>query len=103
METYPKVQSVEALRGKSLKVTFVNGEVRIYDCNPLLSEPPFRLLENEAFFRAVRADDHGYGVVWDDEVDLAESELWLHGKTEQGLAKSCGASLRSSNHGGASR
>jgi len=56
--------------------------VRIYDCNPLLREASFRVLENEAFFRAVRADDHGYGVVWDDKVDLAESELWLHGKTE---------------------
>ena len=30
-------------------------------------------------FRRVRADDHGYAVVWTDEIDLAESELWING------------------------
>ena len=81
MKTYPKVKTVEPLSGKSLSVTFANGEVRVYDCQPSLSEAPFKPLQNEAFFRAVRADDHGYGVVWNDQVDLAESELWLNGRT----------------------
>jgi hypothetical protein len=48
-----------------------------------LELPAFRVLKDEAFFRNVRPDDHGYGVVWSDDVDLAESELWLKGITEQ--------------------
>lgn len=82
MSAYPKVKDVEPLEGKMLRVTFDNGEVKTYDCRPLLTEESFRVLESEAYFRCVRADDHGYGVVWSDEVDLAESELWFRGKSK---------------------
>ena len=54
--------------------------VRIYDCTALLADPAFRLLHDEALFRAVQADPHGYGVVWPDDLDLSESELWLNGE-----------------------
>jgi hypothetical protein len=83
MERYPKVKSVEALPGKWLRVVFASGVVRYYDCNPLLELPAFRVLKDEAFFRGVRPDKHGYGVVWSDDVDLAESELYIKGATEQ--------------------
>jgi hypothetical protein len=80
MQTFPKLKSVTPLAGKKLRVTFSNGAVRIYDCNSLLEEEPFRLLRDEAFFRSVHVEPGGYAVVWDDRTDLAESELWLHGK-----------------------
>jgi hypothetical protein len=79
MADFPKVRSVETLPGKRLLVTFANGDVRLYDCTPLLKDDAFRRLHDDAFFRNVRPDNHGYGVIWNDEVDLAESELWLHG------------------------
>jgi len=83
---YPKILGVKALRSKKLKVTFQSGDVRIYDCRPLLKEEPFTALKDEALFRAVKADKHGYAVMWNDELDLAESEIWIHGCTEQGAA-----------------
>jgi hypothetical protein len=83
MESFPKVKSVEALSGKRLKITFDNGLVRYYDCNPLLDLPAFGVLKELAFFRTVRPDAHGYGVIWNDELDLAESELWINGTTER--------------------
>lgn len=86
MKAYPRVKSVHALPSKRLRVTFENNEVRVYDCTPLLQEPPFRSLQDDAFFRKVYADPHGYGVAWSDEVDLAESELWLNGKPEHAAA-----------------
>ena len=79
--TYPCVTSVEALSDKRLRVTFATGDVKIYDCKALLHEEVFRPLEADALFRRVRTDHHGYGVIWNDEIDLAESELWLHGKS----------------------
>ena len=80
---YPRVESVEPLAEKRLLVRFVNGVRKVYDCTPLLADAPFKPLAEEAVFRVVRADPHGYGVVWSDEIDLAESELWEKGKQDQ--------------------
>ncbi len=79
--SYPRLKAVEPLTGKRLRVTFVNGKIKIYDCKHLLGQEPFRLLRDEAFFRAVSVEPHGYAVVWNDQVDLAESELWLRGQS----------------------
>jgi hypothetical protein len=78
--TFPRIKAVEPLPGKRLHVTFTNDTVKIYDCSHLLGKEPFRLLRDEAFFRCVRVEPNGYAVAWSDGVDLAESELWLHGE-----------------------
>ena len=78
--TYPKIRNVIPRPDKTLLVTFDNGCKRIYDCKPLLDKEVFSPLQEEAFFRCAHADSHGYGVVWNDEIDLAESEIWLNGK-----------------------
>jgi len=78
MEQYPKIKSVEPLLDYRLKVTFLNGVVKIYDCADLLTFPAFFLLRNPAFFRLAQVDRGGYGLFWNDDLDLSESELWLH-------------------------
>ncbi|MFH1739294.1 MAG: DUF2442 domain-containing protein [bacterium] len=78
--TYPKIRSVKPQPGKTLLVEFENGERRIYDCKPLLQSDVFRLLEDEAIFRCAHPDPHGYGIIWNDDIDLAESEVWLNGQ-----------------------
>lgn len=83
MISYPKVQSVKPLPGKRLRVKFTTGTTKIYDCTSLLKDPPFAPLKDEWFFRNVHADNTGYGVVWNDKVDLSEAELWIRGKTDQ--------------------
>jgi len=80
MATYPKVKSVTPLSGKQLFVTFITGDTRVYDCAPLLNESSFYPLKDEAFFKNVHVDQTGYGIVWNDNVDLSESELWINGK-----------------------
>jgi len=82
VEHYPLVKSVRPLPGKRLQVEFDSGMTKIYDCTPLLSSKVFRPLADEAIFRSVRADVHGYAVIWSDFIDLAESELWLNGRVE---------------------
>ena len=79
MESYPKIKNVEPLAGKRLLVTFGNNTKKVYDCSLLLNEETFKPLLNEALFRSVKADRHGYGIIWSDEMDLSESELWLNG------------------------
>jgi hypothetical protein len=79
MEKYPKILNVESIKGKRLLVTFQNGKKKIYDCSPLLENDIFKALKNDAFFNSVHIDKHGYGIVWNDELDLSESELWING------------------------
>jgi hypothetical protein len=81
--TYPKIEAVEPLSGKKLLVRFVGGQQKVYDCGPLLKQEPFSALQNDSFFCQVKADVGGYGVSWDDRVDLSESELWLKGEARE--------------------
>jgi hypothetical protein len=82
---YPKVRSVRTEGDKTLWVKFDNGVAKLYDCKPLLSTQPFSVLEDDVMFRQAHADSNGYGVTWNDDIDLAESEIWINGKeTEQG-------------------
>ena len=86
MPNYPKVKSVTALPNLKLRVTFVSGTVKIYNCALLITEEAFRPLKDEAFFKNVRVDSTGYGIIWNDYVDLSESELWVNGITANDTA-----------------
>ncbi len=77
--TTPKILSVQALENKKLLVKFINGIEKIYDCSQLLNLEMFQILENEAFFKAVKVDSGGYGISWNDDSDLSEYELWING------------------------
>ncbi len=75
----PKIKSVKPLKEKQLLVTFVNGIEKVYDCHKILQHERFHLLRQEAFFKAVQVDPGGYGISWNDEMDLSEYELWQNG------------------------
>lgn len=79
MDKYPKILNVETKNGKRLLVTFDNGIKKIYDCSSLLGNEIFKPLLNDVLFNSVHVDKHGYGIVWNDELDLSESELWING------------------------
>ncbi len=79
MESYPKIKQVEPIARKKLLVTFSNNIKKIYDCTSLLKEEVFKPLLDNALFKSVKADKYGYGVIWSDEIDLSESELWING------------------------
>lgn len=79
MDFYPKINSVKPIKNKCLLVIFNNGIKNIYDCAPLLKEKAFSSLTNDELFRSVKADKGGHGISWNDEIDLSESELWIHG------------------------
>ena len=75
----PTIESVKPMEGKRLLVKFANGVSKVYDCTPILKLPRFHLLCTEAFFRVMRVDNGGYGISWNDEMDLSEHELWQNG------------------------
>ena len=79
MTPTPRIESVQPTENMLLHVRFVNGEQRIYNCEPLTSRPQFKLLTVPAFFHSVHVDPGGYGISWNDDVDLSEYELWMNG------------------------
>ena len=66
-----------------LCVQFAEGITKIYDIKPLLSKwTVFQALEDQPeLFSSVEVDVGGYGIIWNDELDLSCNELFENGKT----------------------
>lgn len=80
---FQKVQSVQPLPGFILLVTFINGEQKRYHVKPLLSKwEQFKALATtHGLFEQVKVDVGGYGISWNDDIDLACDELYHNGIT----------------------
>lgn len=77
---HPKVQSATAIDDHTLIVEFDNEQKRRYDVTPLLEKEMFFPLKNPALFKAVKVEQGGYAVVWNNAIDISEYELWSHGQ-----------------------
>lgn len=84
MDQPPRICSAIPISDTELLVQFDNSVEKVYDCGPLLVRPTFALLNNPVFFRAVKVDSGGYGVSWNDNIDLSEYELWSNGRQVAG-------------------
>ena len=63
-----------------LGVQFANGTTKIYDVALLMQRfSAFRILEDKTLFRDIKVDQGGYGIVWNDDLDLSCDELWENG------------------------
>lgn len=80
---FHKIKNVTALPEFKLSVQFSEGVTKIYDVSPLLqSIPLFSVLQsNPQMFYCVEVDVGGYGIVWNDDLDLSCDELWENGVT----------------------
>lgn len=78
---FHKVKNVSPLPDFKLSVQFCEGVTKLYDVKPLFERLPIfcALKEKPAIFGSVSVDVGGYGIVWDDELDLSCDELWEHG------------------------
>ena len=80
---FHKIKHVNALPDYRLSVQFVEGVTKIYDIKPLFAKwDVFKRLRSEhGLFESVEVDQGGYGVIWDDDIDLSCDELYENGKT----------------------
>lgn len=78
---FHKVKSIAPLSDFKLSVQFSEGVTKLYDMTPLFEKiPAFQCLrDNPAEFHSVSVDVGGYGIIWDDDLDLSCDELWEHG------------------------
>ena len=79
---FHKVKNVFVLPDYKLSVQFSEGVTKLYDVKPLFDKiPAFKVFEkNPKKFSEVTVDTGGYGIVWNDELDLSCDELWEHGE-----------------------
>ncbi len=77
---FHKIKNVSPLPEYKLSVQFSEGVTKIYDVKPLFQKiPAFKSIEINNDFGGVYVDVGGYGIVWNDELDLSCDELWDNG------------------------
>ena len=78
---FHKIKNVSALPEYKLSVQFSEGVTKIYDVKPLFEKIPLfaELKNNMSEFACVSVDVGGYGIVWNDDLDLSCDELWDNG------------------------
>ena len=82
---FHKVKCVNALPEYKLSVQFCEGVTKIYDVS-LLFEKYLMFLplkDNPGLFDDVVVDRGGYGIVWNDDIDISCDELWENGVVVQ--------------------
>ena len=77
---FHKIKNVSALPEYKLSVQFSEGVTKIYDVKPLFQKiPAFKSLESNNDFGGVYVDVGGYGIIWNDNLDISCDELYANG------------------------
>lgn len=78
---FHKVKDVQPLPDYMLSVRFVDGVSKNYDVKPLFKKwDVFMSLKNiSGLFEQVKVDTGGYGIVWNEYIDLSCDELYYNG------------------------
>ena len=74
------IKSIKPLENMILEVVFLSGETKKYDTKALIKRNKiFKKLENEELFNKVKVYVGGYGIAWDEDIDLSSEEIWKNG------------------------
>lgn len=77
---FHKIKNVLAKDNLILIVEFENGIKKEYDVRKLPSKwEIFKELENNSLFNKVKVDIGGYGISWNEFIDLSCEEIWENG------------------------
>lgn len=80
---FHKIKSVTPLPDYMLTVQFCEGITKQYDVTPLFDRHKMflPLKEHPELFASVEVDTGGYGIIWNDDIDIACDELFYNGQT----------------------
>ena len=80
---FHKIKSVTPLSDYILSVQFSEGITKHYDLKPLFDKYPMfiPLKQHLDLYYSASVDVGGYGVIWNDEIDIACDELFFNGET----------------------
>ncbi len=85
---FKKMVSVYPVGAEKLLAFFENDDPRLYDVTPLMDKwQAFKALRDPELFAQVKVDAGGYGISWNDEIDLASEEVYENGCAFQVVVK----------------
>lgn len=78
---FHRLKDIKPLREYMLLATFYDDTVKIYDVKPLFTRiDAFSSLQTTPkLFEQVKVDVGGFGICWNDEIDLSCDEIWDNG------------------------
>jgi len=77
----PRVKKVKPIRDYTLLITFMNGEVKIFDMKPYLEIGIFRELKDLSLFNSVKP--FLGSIQWKNGQDLCPDTLYLESKSQK--------------------
>ena len=77
----PKICKAKTIDERTLLIEFTNQEIKKYNISHLLENSMFAPLRQPAFFKNFRIEPGGYGILWNEDIDLSEYEIWKNGVT----------------------
>lgn len=78
---FHRIKTVTPLPEYKLRVQFFDGTIKIYSMKTAFEKMPvFKFfIDYPHEFHSVTVDVGGYGIVWNDDLDLSCDELWENG------------------------
>lgn len=82
---FHKIKNVTPLENYKLRVQFSEGVTKIYDMNQLFDKYKMfvDLKYHSELYYSAKVDIGGYGVIWNDDIDISCDELFYNGETIQ--------------------
>ena len=78
---FHKIKNVTPLQDFKLSIQFAEGITKIYDMKKLIdNNKMFSDLKDINLFNSVEVDIGGYGVIWNDDIDISCDELFENSK-----------------------
>ena len=78
---FHKIKNVTPLKDFKLSIQFAEGLTKIYDMKKLIENNKiFADLKDINLFNSVQVDIGGYGVIWNDDIDISCDELFENSK-----------------------
>jgi hypothetical protein len=76
MNEFIKITNVEPLPDMHVRLTFDDGVVKIIDVGKIVRNSVFEeTFKNPGFFKAVKIEEDGRGIVWPNDFDLCPDSL----------------------------
>ena len=73
----PKIKSIKVnSEDYTIVVLFDNGITKDIDFKDKIKEDFYCDLKNKLLFEQAKVDVGGYGISWNDDIDISEYELW---------------------------
>ena len=77
---FHRIRSVSVIEPFRLHAIFVDGTEKEYDLRRWEHRPEFSILfRHPALQKAVQVEPGGYGISWNDNIDLSAEEIFLNG------------------------